>query len=117
MISFTRSTPVFLLDETSATGGTHSRSLSILEHDLHVGGHLVGAFLVGLVDDEDVGYPMMPAFIICTSSPIPGVRMRQTVSAIFTMSTSDCPTADRLYDDRVEAAGVEYERSLVRARG
>ena len=35
---------------------------------------------------------MMPAFIICTSSPIPGVRMRQTVSAIFTMSTSDWPT-------------------------
>ena len=86
-----------------------------LEHDLDIGGHLVGAFLVGLVDDEDVGdlhdAGLHYLHVVAHS------RREDEADRVRYLHDVDfgLPDADRLYDDRVEAAGVEYERGLVRA--
>ena len=86
-----------------------------LEHDLHVGGHLVRALLIGLVDDEDVGYLHNAGFhylhvVAHSRRQYEADRVRYLYYVDLRLAD-----ADSLYYDGVESAGVEYERRFVRA--
>src|SRR5215469_2941184 len=61
---------------------------------------------------------MIPALMVCTSSPMPGTRIRIVMSASRTMSTSSCPTptVSIRITSRPEASSTVATSAVVRAR-